>query len=113
MAGGSLRKKGPNKRSTIPNPKAAEAPISFGSSFPSSPSNYRRKISLLAMVFLVVCVVVILSISSSLWGGFGFDVPLDQFYSIEVVNEFPHDPRAFTQVCLSCLFWVLVSRDGL
>ncbi|KAG5533802.1 hypothetical protein RHGRI_027857 [Rhododendron griersonianum] len=94
MTGGSLRKKRPNKRSTIP--KAAEPPMAFGSSFSSSPSNY-RKISLLAMVFLVVCVVVVLSISSSMWGGFGFDVPLDQFYSIEVVNEFPHDPRAFTQ----------------
>ncbi|XP_058181970.1 glutaminyl-peptide cyclotransferase [Rhododendron vialii] len=94
MAGGSLRKRRPNKRST--SPKAAQAAMAFGSSFPSSPSNY-RKISLLAMVFLVVCVVVVLSISSSTWSGFGIDVPLDQFYSVEVVNEFPHDPRAFTQ----------------
>lgn len=110
MAGGSLRKKRANKRST--SPKAAQAPMAFESSFPSSRSNY-RKISLLAMVSLVVCVVVVLSISSSTWGGFGFDVPLDQVYSIEAVNEFPHDPRAFTQVCRSCLFWVLVYMNGL
>lgn len=62
----------------------------------SSRSNY-RKISLFAMVFLFFWVVIVLCISPNMWTGLGSDARLDQVYSIEVVNEFPHDPTAFTQ----------------
>lgn len=62
----------------------------------SSRSNY-RKISLFAMVFLFFWVVIVLCISPNMWIGLGSDARLDQVYSIEVVNEFPHDPTAFTQ----------------
>lgn len=90
MAGGSLRKK-PHKRSS---PKEAQPLMPSGSS--SSRSNY-RKISLFAMVFLFFWVVIVLCISPNMWTGLGSDARLDQVYSIEVVNEFPHDPTAFTQ----------------
>lgn len=29
----------------------------------------------------------------------GSDPTVDPIYIVEVVNEFPHDPNAFTQVC--------------
>ncbi|KAL6972029.1 hypothetical protein U1Q18_031712, partial [Sarracenia purpurea var. burkii] len=86
---GSLFKKKPNKRSNLkPRPSMAYSS--------SSPSNY-RKISLLAFVFLVICVVGLRSISSITWLVLKSDAHSDQLYSVEVVNEFPHDPRAFTQ----------------
>ncbi|XP_057508499.1 glutaminyl-peptide cyclotransferase-like [Actinidia eriantha] len=89
MAGASLRKK-TNKRSS-PKPQA-----SMASASPSSPSNYRKR-SLFVMVFLVVSVVGLVGISSSLWTGLGFAAHYDQICSVQVVNEFPHDPGAFTQ----------------
>ncbi|XP_057473622.1 glutaminyl-peptide cyclotransferase-like isoform X1 [Actinidia eriantha] len=88
MAGGSLRKK-PNKRSS-PKPQASMASAS------SSPSNYRKRF-LFFMVFLVVSVVGLVGISSSMWTGLGFAEHCDQICSANVVNEFPHDPGAFTQ----------------
>lgn len=57
-----------------------------------------RKISVLVFLILVVCLVVFLNTSSTKEGGFQYDVPSNQLYTVEVVNEFPHDPGAFTQV---------------
>jgi len=58
---------------------------------------------------MIFGVVYLLGVSSSIWSGVAF-VP--KLYAIQVVNEFPHDPSAFTQVnpflgflCF-CLIWL-------
>ena len=40
----------------------------------------------------------LLSISSNTFSAIGSDAVSPRNYVIEVVNEFPHDPKAFTQV---------------
>uniref|UniRef100_A0A5B6Z8K5 Putative glutaminyl-peptide cyclotransferase n=1 Tax=Davidia involucrata TaxID=16924 RepID=A0A5B6Z8K5_DAVIN len=89
MAGGSLRKK-PNKRSNL-KPQPSMPPPSS-----SSPHNY-RKFSVFISIVLIVCVTVLLRMSTDMWSVFGFNTHSNHLYSIEVVNEFPHDPKAFTQ----------------
>ncbi|KAL7229814.1 hypothetical protein ACSBR2_008382 [Camellia fascicularis] len=89
MAAGSLRKKS-NKRSNLKQLHPSMASTSL------SPSHY-RKIYVFVMVLLVVCVLSLLSISSSMWIVFGSNALSHQIYSVQVVNEFPHDPTAFTQ----------------
>ncbi|KAK9292425.1 hypothetical protein L1049_020395 [Liquidambar formosana] len=88
MAGGSLKKR-PNKRS---NDKPYPSPMPS----PTSRFNYRKS-SLIISLLLLACVVVLLGISSNRWDNFAFDDPTPQIYTIEVVSEFPHDPKAFTQ----------------
>ncbi|GMH29583.1 hypothetical protein Nepgr_031426 [Nepenthes gracilis] len=81
MAGGSLRKKA--KRSA---PMASR----------SVPFRHRRFCLAASFTILVVllCVVVLLSVSSETL----FRLPQSpRIYTIEVVNEYPHDPKAFTQ----------------
>ncbi|KAK3037230.1 hypothetical protein RJ639_030123 [Escallonia herrerae] len=92
MAGASMRKK-PNKRSS-PEPQQTSMP-----SPPSSLLSYfsYRYLSLVVSFVLIVCVIVLLSVSSNMWATFGSDAQFDQLYTIEVVNEFPHDSNAFTQ----------------
>lgn len=53
---------------------------------------------LLISAALFVFVVIPLSISSSKHGELVTDATDDLIYGIEVVNEFHHDPDAFTQV---------------
>ncbi|KAF3676021.1 Glutaminyl-peptide cyclotransferase [Capsicum annuum] len=56
-----------------------------------------RKISLLVVFVLVVCFILLLNKSLRKESDFRSDVPSNQLYTVEVVNEFPHDPEAFTQ----------------
>ncbi|KAJ8536813.1 hypothetical protein K7X08_035214 [Anisodus acutangulus] len=56
-----------------------------------------RKISVLVFLILIVCLIVFVNTSSPKEGVSRSDVPWNQLYSVEVVNEFPHDPDAFTQ----------------
>ncbi|KAF4400261.1 glutaminyl-peptide cyclotransferase isoform X1 [Cannabis sativa] len=88
MSKGSLRKKNLNKRLNS-NPKSPMAIGSIHSSF--------RRGSLIFAVFLMLCVVVTLGISSNMWTVLKHDAASPAIYSIEVVNEFPHDSQAFTQ----------------
>ncbi|KAA8539959.1 hypothetical protein F0562_026651 [Nyssa sinensis] len=88
MAGGSMRKK-PNKRSNLKPQPSMPRPL-------SSPPNY-RKISVFVSILLFVCVTLLLRMSTDMWIVFGFNTHSNHLYSIEVVNEFPHDPKAFTQ----------------
>lgn len=68
---------------------------------PSSSSPFLlhyRKISVLVFFILVVCLIVFLITSLRKEGvSSRSDVPSNQLYTVEVVNEFPHDPDAFTQ----------------
>ncbi|XP_044504443.1 glutaminyl-peptide cyclotransferase [Mangifera indica] len=105
MASRSLKKKS-NKRfnnNSNPNPSTS----SFSSSSSSSSSRmdsshlarfrYRRTTAAV-LIFLIVCGLVALSISSDIWHK--IVRPVDYWpdiYTIEVLNEFPHDPGAFTQ----------------
>ncbi|CAK9185073.1 unnamed protein product [Ilex paraguariensis] len=98
MASASTRKK-LNKRSS---PKPQQHYSSMSSSPSSSPLsssprlNY-RKISLIVSVILIISVIILLNISWSMWINFGTKTSRNQLYFIEVINEFPHDPNAFTQ----------------
>ncbi|THG13372.1 hypothetical protein TEA_008225 [Camellia sinensis var. sinensis] len=108
MAAGSLRKKS-NKRSNLKQPHPAMASTSL------SPSYY-RKIYVFVMVLLVVCVLTLLSISSSMWIVFGSNALSHQIYSVQVVNEFPHDPTAFTQrlmLVLACFQGLLYGGNDI
>lgn len=66
---------------------------------PSAPPRRRKPrtlatVSALLFVFLVISVISLLLVSSNAWRAFQHVVSYD---SITVVNEFPHDPQAFTQ----------------
>lgn len=87
MASGSLKKRPKRLISTPYRSMASPRPSSF---------NYKT-ISLLISIFLILSVVFLLSLSSNMWSKLVSNVNSSQIYSIEVVNEFPHDPNAFTQ----------------
>ncbi|KAF8412200.1 hypothetical protein HHK36_000160 [Tetracentron sinense] len=87
MASGSLKKKKPKRSSFQPHSSMASR---------SSPFNYSRG-SLIVSSLLVFCILLILYISSNNLKKSTFGIPSTQIYSIEVLNEFPHDPKAFTQ----------------
>ncbi|KAG8381256.1 hypothetical protein BUALT_Bualt06G0103600 [Buddleja alternifolia] len=94
MATNSMRKKS-NKRSSksnLANPRTktmAPSAASFHSKY--------RTVSLLISAVVFVSILILVSISSNMRNAFGSDTKLDRIYSVEVVNEFPHDPNAFTQ----------------
>ncbi|MCD7469425.1 hypothetical protein HAX54_008472 [Datura stramonium] len=90
MPGAKMRKKS-NARRLNPLPQQP----SMASSSPFL--HHYRKISALIFFILVVCLVVFFSNSSRKEGAFRSDVPSNQLYTVEVINEFPHDPDAFTQ----------------
>ncbi|KAK2653981.1 hypothetical protein Ddye_013837 [Dipteronia dyeriana] len=85
-------KKKPTKRST---------PSSSSSSSYMDPSHMSRftykKPPPFVLIFVFVCFVSLLVISSSTWSKFAYNNNKSNVYGIELVNEFPHDPRAFTQ----------------
>ncbi|BFG23399.1 hypothetical protein CerSpe_096730 [Prunus speciosa] len=103
MATGSLRRK-LNKRSD-PRPYTPMA------ARPKS-SNYRIT-SLIISVVLIVGVFILLGISSSIWSNVSFSAVSASIFSIEVVNEFPHDPNAFTQGLLYAGNDILFESTGL
>ncbi|KAL9237344.1 hypothetical protein vseg_011904 [Gypsophila vaccaria] len=103
------------KTKTRPPPRRVDsAPNSVMDSPPSSSYNWRARAGVCAMVF---CVVVLLGVSSSTWfessrGDVGSD-GLSPVYTVEVVNEFPHDQYAYTQ---GLLYWgddILYESTGL
>ncbi|XWS50455.1 hypothetical protein CRYUN_Cryun12cG0089200 [Craigia yunnanensis] len=87
MASKSFKRKPNSKRSRS---KSA-------SSMASSKHLYLRKIFILKAIILLVCVILVLGVSSRIWKRKSSDNHSIQFYDYEVVNEFPHDPNAFTQ----------------
>ncbi|KAK9075350.1 hypothetical protein SSX86_003673 [Deinandra increscens subsp. villosa] len=90
MAGGaSLRKKTGGKRSKLQQPQPTMM-------HPSSKSPFRTsKIVLLISVLSAAAVIVLLW---NTWSSFRPQGILsDQISSFQIVNEFPHDPAAFTQ----------------
>nr|GMC96376.1 glutaminyl-peptide cyclotransferase-like [Ipomoea batatas] len=74
-----------------------------------------RKISLSVLAMLAICLVALLSISSIEERLLGSSTPplSDQLYTGEVVNEFPHDPEAFTQGLLYAEKDTLFESTGL
>ncbi|KAM3247836.1 Glutaminyl-peptide cyclotransferase [Capsicum annuum] len=91
MPGAKMRKKSNTPRRLNPLPQQHSMPN-------SSPFLlHYRKISLLVVFVLVVCFILLLNKSLRKESDFRSDVPSNQLYTVEVVNEFPHDPEAFTQ----------------
>lgn len=90
-----MRKK-TNKKSM---PRPQQKPTKTASSSSSFNLNH-RKTSLTVSAILAVCLIALLSISSSRERTFGASdhpFPDQLLYTGEVINEFPHDPNAFTQ----------------
>ncbi|GMY07311.1 glutaminyl-peptide cyclotransferase [Fagus crenata] len=93
MASGSLKKKH-NKRPILkphtPNPMASRF----------KPSSYCTKTTLIVSAFLFLFVIWFSAISfktRSKFNSQSHDHSFPKIYTIEVLNEFPHDPDAFTQ----------------
>ncbi|CAI9768190.1 unnamed protein product [Fraxinus pennsylvanica] len=106
MARGSLRKKSLKRSSYLAKP-------SHNSMARSMPSFPLRKFSLVIVAISILCVFVVLSISSNIRRVFGTKPTSDQIYAVEVVNEFPHDPNAFTQGLLYAENDTLFESTGL
>ncbi|CAN0891759.1 Glutaminyl-peptide cyclotransferase [Linum grandiflorum] len=68
---------------------------------PTSSLNWRTKSPLFVSLAMASTVILLLCISSIVWNSFSpASVVVDatpQIYTIQVVNEYPHDPEAFTQ----------------
>lgn len=58
---------------------------------------YLRKVFILSSIILLVCVIIFLGVWSSSWKKISAENHSIQLYGYEVVNEFHHDPGAFTQ----------------
>ncbi|PIN17091.1 Glutaminyl-peptide cyclotransferase [Handroanthus impetiginosus] len=110
MAPKSLRKKS-SKRSSNSKPPSSHD-NSMALSAPSFYSNYRI-VPLLISAVMFVFVLITLTISSKMSNVIGSDPNIDRIYSIEVVNEFPHDPSAFTQGLLYAENDTLFESTGL
>ncbi|KAM5557434.1 glutaminyl-peptide cyclotransferase [Rosa sericea] len=89
MATGPLRKR-LNKRPSVPK---SHTPMATR---PSSPKFYKNT-SLILLMFLIIAAFVLLGISWNIFSTVGYSTLFTGIYSIEVVNQFPHDPNAFTQ----------------
>lgn len=92
-------KKRPNKEHTLVEPKASMASVV---SSRRKIGSY-RKFAVLLSASLIITVISLLVISSNSWrnvksGGVSYEM-------VRVVNEFPHDYQAFTQVLI--FFFVL------
>ncbi|XP_004308052.1 PREDICTED: glutaminyl-peptide cyclotransferase [Fragaria vesca subsp. vesca] len=86
----SLRHR-PNKRPSNPKPHTPMAP-----GRPTSSKSYKTT-SLILLMFLILAALALFSVSSNTWSSPGNDAAFNAVYSIQVVNQFPHDPNAFTQ----------------
>ncbi|KAL5567899.1 hypothetical protein UlMin_024474 [Ulmus minor] len=89
VATGSRRKKFGNR--SIPEPKPNPPMASR-----NNPPKFRKP-TLIFSVCLVLSAVVLLGISTNMWWKVNSAPLSPKIYSIEVVNQFPHDPNAFTQ----------------
>ncbi|KAB2055105.1 hypothetical protein ES319_A11G013100v1 [Gossypium barbadense] len=88
MASKSSKKKPNSKRS---NSKPASSPM-------ASPKHFHlKRFFILISIMLPVCVIVVLGVSSNTSYKISSDHHSVKIYGFELVNEFPHDPRAFTQ----------------
>ncbi|GLT35896.1 hypothetical protein SLA2020_103110 [Shorea laevis] len=80
-----------------PNSNRSSSKPNIPMASPLSPPFNRGKFALLIPVVLFISGVFVFSFSSSFWSEFVYDDRSPKIYSFEVVNEFPHDPDAFTQ----------------
>ncbi|KAJ4705952.1 Glutaminyl-peptide cyclotransferase [Melia azedarach] len=113
MASRSLKKKHNTKSNSKSDPPTPASSSSAGMES-SRLSRFHYRITPAALlIFLVVCGFVMLSISSSTWIRFGNDSYSSNTYAIQVVNEFPHDPKAFTQGLLYAENDTLYESTGL
>ncbi|KAG8476704.1 hypothetical protein CXB51_031073 [Gossypium anomalum] len=88
MASKSSKKKPNSKRSSS---KPASSPM-------ASPKHFHlKRFFILVSTMLPVCVIVVLGVSSNKSYKISSDHHSVKIYGFELVNEFPHDPRAFTQ----------------
>lgn len=63
---------------------------------------FKKYFLYIPLIIMILAALFLLSISSNSFSAIGSDTVSSQNYVVEVVNEFPHDPTAFTQVGFSC-----------
>ncbi|CAI9092295.1 OLC1v1027493C1 [Oldenlandia corymbosa var. corymbosa] len=102
MASGSARKKSskrPISSSKGPEPQTQlhASTASMASPASSFYLKHRRNIFLLTSFALVCGLIVVLHITYSSPPAFESSVKSSNLHTVEVINEFPHDPEAFTQ----------------
>lgn len=124
MGSRSLKKK-PSKRSISQSDRPAPSPSPSSSSSSSSSSScmasnhfsrfrhYNKGIPAVMLFFFFLCGFVLLCISSNMWIRFPGVDQSPSIFTIQVVNEFPHDPRAFTQGLLYAENDTLFESTGL
>ncbi|KAJ4834234.1 hypothetical protein Tsubulata_018377 [Turnera subulata] len=78
-----------------------------------SPFIYRKVSLLLVSAAMIFAVSLLLGISSNMWIGLASVDQSPKIYAIQVVNEFPHDPKAFTQGLLCAGNGSLFESTGL
>ncbi|XP_047316291.1 glutaminyl-peptide cyclotransferase-like [Impatiens glandulifera] len=97
MASGMVRKKKWNNTNSS-NKSYSLKPYNAMASTATPPlSKYKWRISIAVAVLLLFLVIGVSTIPSNVWNFSRSIAPSVNIYSIEIVNEFPHDPTAFTQ----------------
>nr|XP_048326548.1 glutaminyl-peptide cyclotransferase isoform X2 [Ziziphus jujuba var. spinosa] len=109
MASKALRKRLNKRSDSKPSPSNSST---MPASWPPHLNNY-RKTSVIFSVLLILSVFGLLGVSSNMWRNLKHDAVSTPVYSIEVVNEFPHDPQAFTQGLLYAGNDILFESTGL
>ncbi|KAL3521565.1 hypothetical protein ACH5RR_019714 [Cinchona calisaya] len=118
MAGGSARRKSNNKRLNS-NLKSPSPPQQLKYASMASPPavsfhlKHRRKIILLTSLAMTWGLLVVLGLPSISPTTFLSNVQSTQLYTVGVINEFPHDPDAFTQGLLYAENDILFESTGL
>lgn len=100
--GGSLRRKKTQQRS---NPNSVQPSVQPSPMLSLSPLHRYKWLARIVFAVLALSLLVLLGNSSSTWFAPPYDsqkAQLPQIYTIEVVKEYPHDRRAFTQ---GLLYW--------
>lgn len=63
-------------------------------------TSFKKHLLYIPLIIMLLATFFLLSISSNTFSAIGSRANSPKNYVIEVVNEFPHDPKAFTQVDL-------------
>lgn len=100
ITNGSMRKKTTNKRSNHHKPQPPSMPIIVS-------SNSHLRTTQIVVFVSVISAVAVIALSLNSWSSVrSNDGVSDLIHSFEIVQEFPHDPNAFTQVNFYIIFQI-------
>lgn len=106
MASGARRRKNntPNNNHQRSNLNTLSKSMSKSISSSSLFTSFKIYLLYIPLIIMILAAFFLLSIPSNTFSAIGSKTNSPQNYVIEVVNEFPHDPKAFTQVGLRTWF---------